>query len=236
MKITLLTGKIYDIKEAIGFDIIIKKSALAKRLSLRIDSKTRLPVLTIPKYCTNKAAIEFAKKNQVWIENTLLKIPEIKKFESGDKISIFGQELIITHDSTLKSGTFIQDSKLFVSGEQSFLHRRIKDFIKKEAKVKLTKLSKEKSALIDAKLKAVTIKDTKSRWGSCSTYKNINYSWRISLAPMAVIDYLVSHEVAHLKHHDHSENFWNCVESLCPEHTKSKSWLQKYGKLLHAYE
>jgi hypothetical protein len=236
MKVTLLTGKIYDIKEALGFDIIVKKSDRAKRLTLRICSKTRAPVLTMPKNCTNKAAVEFVKKNEVWIENTLLKTPEIKKFQNGDKIFLFGQALTITHDSKLKSGTFIKDGNLFVSGEEAFLHRRVKDFIKKEAKTRLTQLTREKAAIIGARLNSVTIKDTKSRWGSCSTHKNINYSWRLSLAPLEVIDYIVSHEVAHLKHLDHSENFWACVKSLCPNYAKNKSWLQKYGKLLHVYE
>jgi len=62
----------------------------------------------------------------------------------------------------------------------------------------------------------VTIKDTKSRWGSCSSLNNINYNWRIALAPMNAIDYLIAHETAHLRHRDHSKAFWNCVKTLCP--------------------
>ena len=88
---------------------------------------------------------------------------------------------------------------------------------------------------IGKNVKTVTIKDTKSRWGSCSNRGNINYSWRIILAPKNVINYLVAHEVSHLLYQDHSNDFWNCVEVLHKEYENSRDWLKTKGKSLYLY-
>lgn len=236
MKITLLTGKIFDIEKELGFPIKIKKSNSIRRISLRVDAKDRIPVLSLPLFCSTKKAVEFVRSHQLWLNNQLKKIPEKTKFKNGEKISFIDQEIEIRHDETLKSGVFIKDGIMFVSGKKEFLHRRVKDFIKAEIKKELTRRSKEKAAEIVCKLNDVVIKDTKTRWGSCSSKNNINYSWRIALAPESVIDYLVSHEVAHLKHQDHSRDFWNCVKKLCPKYIEGRNWLKNKGKELYAYE
>ena len=123
-----------------------------------------------------------------------------------------------------------------MSGEAAFLPRRVRDFIRREAAGRLLELSRQKAALIGCRVNRVTIKDTKSRWGSCSSLNNINYNWRIALAPMNAIDYLIAHETAHLRHRDHSKAFWNCVKTLCPFAESGRRWLKQNGGLLYAYE
>ncbi len=236
MKITLLTGKTFDIQEALGFEIKVIKSPRAKRLTLRIDSKERLPVLTIPERCSAKKAVAFAKEHQDWIERSLARLPQTKKFENGEQISLFGQTVTIRHNSKLRKGTFLEDNVLNVSGEAEFLHRRVKDYIKEQAKNEFYKRSKLLAEKLGCSLHDVTIKDTKSRWGSCSSLHNINYNWRIALAPENVINYLMAHEVAHLKHQDHSRAFWRCVRELYPEAETGKVWLRLHSKELYLYE
>ena len=236
MKITLLTGRIFNIQKALGFEIKVVKSKTARKLTLRIDSKAHLPVLTIPKYCSSKQAVEFALSHKDWIERNLAKIPSPKRFADKERFSFFGSEIEICHDSSLKSGSFLQDNILHVSGSEEFCHRRVSDFIKRETQKKLLELSRQKASALERKVNTVYVKDTKSRWGSCSTNGNLSYSWRLALAPEFVIDYLISHEVSHLKHPDHSRNFWNCVKALCPECAKGKAWLKTHGKELYAYE
>ena len=115
------------------------------------------------------------------------------------------------------------------------MHRRVTYFLKKTAHDRLLELSRQKAALIDRVVHSVSIKDTKSRWGSCSSKSNINYNWRIVLAPAHVIDYLVCHEVSHLRHQDHSPAFWDCVASLCPDYQEGRAWLKVKGKELYRY-
>ena len=185
MKITLLTGKTYNIEQQIDFPIKIVKSPRAKKLTLRIDTREHLPVLSIPRYCPQKKAVEFVLAHKQWINDSLNRLPCSKPFEA-----------------------------------QNEFYKRSNKYAKK----------------LGETINGVTIKDTKSRWGSCSTLQNINYSWRIALAPDFVINYLMAHEVAHLRHPNHSRCFWDCVASLYPEYEQGEQWLKEHGKDLYRYE
>lgn len=240
MKITLFTGKTSNlqnkIKNELGLDISVTKRALTKKLTIRIDGRSKIPNVSIPTYCSDKKAFCFIESNLPWILEKLSQIPNQEKFENGSSITLFGQALTIRHKPELKAGVFIDKDELIVCGSQDFIHRRVKDFCKAFAKNKLYEISKFKANLINCSLNKVVIKDTKSRWGSCSSNNNINYNWRISLAPDFVIDYLTSHEVSHLKHQDHSKNFWNCVKSLSPNFEQGRDWLKNHGRELNIYE
>ena len=235
MKITLLTGKTFDIKEAVGMDIKIIQSASSRKLILHIDNKERVPVLSIPKYCTRKRAINFVNENMDWILETLQKLPERKHFSDGEVISLFGKSVTINHCPAARCGVRLENDKLIVSGGAEFLHRRVKDYIRQTAETEFYNLSASLAAKIGCKINNVCIKDTKSRWGSCSTLNNINYNWRVALAPQYVINYLMAHEVSHLKHQDHSPAFWQCVASLDKDWEKGRNWLQKNGRILYTY-
>ena len=236
MRITLLTGKTYDIRKNFDFDFEVNRTKLAKRLTIRIDHKKKLPIVTIPHSCSQSRAIKFIESNQLWIKHHMNQIPDSKLFEDGDIISLFGQKYTIVHDDKLKLGTFIKDANLYVSGQASFTHRRVKDFIKTYAKIELAKMAHEAALKLDKKINTIFIKDTKSRWGSCSSNNNINFNWRISLAPDYAIKYLVYHEVAHLKEQNHSEDFWKTLEFIYPEYEKGQLWLKNHGKELYLYE
>lgn len=240
MKIILLNGKISKLQEKIkdetGLDIEVKKSTKSKKISLRIDSKLNKAVLSIPRFCSLQKSLDFVVMHKQWIAEKLRELPEKKLFEDGEIISLFGEELKIVHSPNTKAGVHIKGKNIIISGSLDFLHRRTKDFIIKTSKEKFYNLSKQKADEISERLNRVFIKDTKSRWGSCSSLRNINYSWRIALAPYHVFEYIVAHEVSHLKHQDHSQNFWNTVKELCPKYEISYKWLQKNGKDLHIYE
>jgi len=236
MKITLLTGKIYNIQDAFDFPLKVIKSPRAKRLTLRIDSKDRLAMLSLPPRCTQKQAISFIEKHQDWVIESLSKLPQMQRFSSGQQISLFGKNIIIQHAPEKRWGARVENGVLYVSGSSEFTHRRVKDYIKKQAQKTFLNLSQKLAKKINCQVNDVVIKDTKSRWGSCSSLNNINYNWRLALAPQEVIDYIVAHEVSHLAHQDHSEEFWECVASLCPNYQKGQDWLKQHGKELYVFE
>ena len=237
MKITLLSGKTFDIDANLGFDMRIVYSTRSRRLTLRIDKKDRVAVLTVPRYCSRKKAVSFVENHQDWILDNLNKIPALKKFQNHDKISLFGQEYTIEHTS-VRGGTGLDKKNhiLYISGGIEFLHRRVKDFIKKMALEEFRRRSQKTAEKIGKKIHNVCIKDTKSRWASCSTLNNINYSWRLALAPEYVIRYIVAHEVSHLKHQDHSPYFWALVDFLEDDAQKGRQWLSENGHLLYIYK
>ena len=234
MKITLLTGKTFDIENAFDFPLKIKTSLRLKHMGLRIDHKSHEVICSVPKFCSKKKIVEFIGKHLDWIEQKLSNLPALKDFEDGERIRIFGRDVVICHQEDFGAPKLVED-KLFVGGDKAFLHRRVKDFIKREAKKEFLHRSQILADKLQVKLSGVTIKDTKSRYGSCSTLKHINYSWRIALAPDMVIDYLMAHEVAHLKHQNHSPAFWQTVRFLDINCDEGKSWLSAHGNELFLY-
>ena len=236
MKITLLTGKTFDIAEAVGMDIKVVQSKSLRKLTLRIDDKERIPVLSVPRFCSRRQAVNFVNEHMDWIVNALNKLPEVKYFNDGETFSLLGKTVTVKHCPDARRGVWEEDGYLFVSGAKEFIHRRVKDYIKKRAGKEFYERSKILATKLAENLSGVSIKDTKSRWGSCSSLGHINYSWRIALAPDYVIDYLLAHEVSHLKHPDHSDDFWACVAGLCPEWSNGRIWLKRKGKSLYAYK
>jgi len=235
MQITLLTGKTSKIKSKFDFELDVKTSLKAKRISLKIDAKKHIPVVTLPRFCTANYAIDFIDRHKDWIEESLNKIPKKIEFKHGDKLSIMGQIYIVNHTPNAKAGVWLENGMINVSGGEEFLNSRLKNFVKKVAKNELSKLAREKAKVINCYVNKVCVKDTKTRWGSCSTKSNINFSWRIVLAPSIVIDYLISHEVCHLIHHNHSKEFWSELDNLAIDMKKGNSWLKENGNSLFSY-
>ena len=147
MKITLLTGRTFDIQAKLGFEIKIVKSPRAKRLTLRIDEKAHLPVLTVPRYCSGKKAFAFVDSHRDWIQNMLARLPKAKHFSNGEQISIFGEKYIILHNEKQR-GALLKDGFLIIGGEPEFLHRRVCDFLKKLALLWTQKASVVNNELI----------------------------------------------------------------------------------------
>lgn len=234
MKITLLTGRTFDFSKQLGFEIKIIKSPRAKRLTLRIDEKKHQPVLTVPKYCSQTKALNFVTEHKDWITNMLARLPKASGFTNGETFLFFGQQYTVQHIENHK-GTIFEDTYLKVGGKPEFLHRRIIDYLKEQTLKRLSEITVKKAKNINCRVNSVSVKDTKSRWGSCSTRGNINYNWRICLAPEYVIDYLICHEVSHLKHPNHSTDFWQTVKELCPTYEDGRHWLKIKGKDLYKY-
>ena len=234
MKITLLNGKDFDYQSYCGFNLKVIKNSKIKKLSLRIDEKLHLPVLNIPQNYSHKKVLSFIDAHHDWIINSISRLPDICHFQNGNIFSFFGQEYTLIHAPENKTSKF-ENNTLKICGDIEFLHRRTTDFLKKQTLQKLSDLSIKIAKSIDCKISHLSIKDTKSRWGSCSTSGKICYNWRICMAPIGVINYLVCHEISHLKHPNHSADFWNCVQSLCPNYKEMRRWLKSNGKTLYKY-
>ncbi|MBC8269352.1 MAG: M48 family metallopeptidase [Rhodospirillaceae bacterium] len=94
-------------------------------------------------------------------------------------------------------------------------------------------LHQTKATQIGKKATRITIRDTRTRWGSCSFKGCLSFSWRLVMAPPGVLDYVVAHEVAHLAHMNHGPEFWDTVDSLCPNASNGRAWLSENGSALH---
>ena len=214
------------IKETI--EIQIKRIKGCHSMRLRINRNGQ-PVLSLPYWIPKAMGLMWAHKQENWIQqNTFVPI----KFHDGQVISVLGKQVIIRH-SPDRVRTHIKEDILWVAGEESFLPRRVCDFIKKEFLTYLHPQITEKEKILNLKHSRVTLRDTSTRWGSCSSRGGLSFCWRLAMAPLFVIDYLVAHEIAHLKHMNHSAAFWKTVSELTPYTNQAKKWLKENGHHLH---
>lgn len=219
-------------------DLVLKINPRAKRMALRLDPKKQLINLVVPKRASMRSAYLFALEHKYWIQEKLSELPPAIHFTNGTIIPILGQdtEIGITYDITLKTTDIsLKNNKLLVFTNKEDPAPRIKRFIINLAKKELTTLSHEKAAQINKKIMSVDVKDTSSRWGSCSQDGKLSYSWRLIFAPTHAFDYVVAHEVAHLLHMDHSPAFWMECEDLSANYSRGKSWMKRHSGELIRY-
>jgi predicted metal-dependent hydrolase len=206
-----------------------RRSSRARRVSLRIDPTGGAVVVTLPTKATRKAGMALLMGHADWVSDRLAALPEAVAFTDGAMVPICGVPHRIRHAPAAKGGAFLLDQELHVTGAPEFLSRRVRDFLRREALRRLSALTIAKAGLIGIVPKRVTVKDTTSRWGSCAPDKSLALSWRLLMAPAFVQDYVVAHEVAHLRHMNHGPKFWSLVDELTP-HTKTAiPWLRAEG-------
>ena len=150
-------------------------------------------------------------------------------------VPVLGVPHVIDHEPAARRGVWCQNGAIRVSGRREHLARRVADFLRREAGTELSRRAHAKAETIGHKIERITLRDPKSRWGSCSSNKRLNFSWRLILAPEAVLDYVVAHEVAHLEHMNHGDRFWALVAELTPEVKRPRRWLHTQGASLLRY-
>jgi predicted metal-dependent hydrolase len=209
-----------------------RRSSRARRVSLRIDPAEGAVVVTLPARASRKAGMALLMGHADWVSNRLAALPEAVAFGDGAMVPICGVPHRIRHDPAMKGGAFLLDQELHVAGAAEFLSRRVRDFLRQEAGRRLSALVNAKAAVIGIRPRRVTMKDTTSRWGSCAPDRSLALSWRLVMAPPFVQDYVVAHEVAHLRHMNHGPQFWSLVDELTPHTRAAIPWLRAEGARL----
>jgi len=147
-------------------------------------------------------------------------------------VPLHGVEHRIRHAPLARAGVRVEGREIVVSGEARFLARRVADFFRAEARRSFGELVAAKAAAAQVRPARIAVKDTRSRWGSCATSRNLAFSWRLVMAPRHVQDYVAAHEVAHLRHMNHGPRFWALVDQLTPHGSDAVAWLRAHGPKL----
>lgn len=216
----------------------LRVSRRARRIALRLDNSTRHVALVVPVRYNIEKAEKFALEHKDWIRQKIAELPRPVAFRHGAVIPVLGRdrEIVVIYDPALKTTSIrLTKNELRVKTNQRNPASRITRFLKQEARDTLTNLALEKAATINRKINSVQVRDTKSRWGSCSTGGRLSFSWRLIFAPWEALDYLVAHEVAHLIHMDHGKRFWALCEKLSDDYETGKSWITNHGHELMRY-
>jgi predicted metal-dependent hydrolase len=214
--------------------VIVRKRRGARRFVIRYQPLQHSVGLTLPPYASIRQGLRFAQEKSEWIAQRMNEKPPTVSFADGAIIPILGKEYTLCHVGG-RGVVKEEGDKIIVPGDAAFMPRRVRDFLKAKAREEITKLSQHQAERLGKKIKKISLRDTSSRWGSCSHDGNLSFSWRLVLAPYAVLEYLVSHEVAHLQEHNHSPAFWALVAKLFPAYEQAQQWLSEHGQRLYSY-
>lgn len=220
--------------------VMVRRHPQARRLTLRVRATSRDVTLTAPPHVALSFARAFVERHREWVRVRLVRLPEAVPFEDGAVIPLRGQPHRIVHRPQARGTVWIEPAArgmpaLCVAGEAPHISRRVQDFLKKEARRDLAAAVKHYTGALGVEVGRLTLRDTASRWGSCSAGGDLSFSWRLILAPAVVLDYLAAHEVAHRLEMNHGVRFWRLVEQVCPARREAEAWLRRHGSELHRY-
>ncbi|MEH3117541.1 MAG: SprT family zinc-dependent metalloprotease [Methylorubrum populi] len=218
------------------FRVAVLRRPTARRLTLRVSNATGAVVLTLPTRSSLATAQKFAQSHGGWIAGRLAKLPERVPFTAGSVVPLRGvPHRIVPREGRGTAEADPASATLAVPGETTHMPRRVREFLMREARRDLSQAVAVYAARLGQRPARVTLRDTRSRWGSCTARGELNFSWRLILAPPVVLDYLVAHEMAHLREMNHSPRFWALANDLCPNVDEAERWLKRHGSTLHRY-
>ncbi|WP_270934794.1 M48 family metallopeptidase [Falsiroseomonas oryzae] len=207
-------------------------STRARRVSLRVCPRAGAVVVTLPPRSGRRAGLALIREHEAWIRERLAALSPVVEFASGAELLLGGATHVIRHEPRARGGAFLDGAAIVVTGAREFLRRRVTDFLRAEARRRIGLLAVPHAAALGVKPRAIRVKDTRSRWGSCAPDGTLAFSWRLVMAPEWVTDYVVAHEVAHLRELNHSARFWSLVEGLTPHRDAAVEWLRAEGPAL----
>ncbi len=216
----------------------LRVSKRARRLALRLDSKERVITLVVPGRTSFGKAYEFAKSHEEWINKRLDSLPKPVPFVQGEVVPVAGinRTIHISYDFDLKTTSILlKNNEISVVTNHEDVSGRIERFLKRHACELIKPLAIKKAESIGKSINGVAVRDTKTRWGSCSNDGKLSFSWRLIFAPPAAMDYVISHEVAHLRHMNHGKAFWSACRSLCDDYLEGHNWMHNHGHELMRY-
>ena len=217
---------------------ILKRSARAKQIRLEIKRDTGLTVVVPRSYGLNQLT-SFLEAKQSWILGNLAKCEEIqslyagKELKNGDTIPYLGRnlKLVIQENHRNASNVKLVQDILIVSLRpgNGRLNIALERWYRMQAAELMKKKVDELSARLGISYTRLTIRGQKTRWGSCSRKGNLSFNWKLLMAPEPVIDYVIIHELAHLKEMNHTKRFWAIVDEYCPQWRKYRKWLRDFN-------
>lgn len=214
----------------------LRRSAQARRLNLRVSGLDGRVTLTMPRSLPLSEALAFLREKESWLRAAVGRVPGRQNVCPGQDILLRGRMLRITENPATKRITETADA-LLVPRDPGGLRTpaRVAAYLKTAAQTDLLPAVDHYAGALGHDFKALSLRDTRSRWGSCTTDGRLMFSWRLIMAPPDVLRYVAAHEVAHLRHMDHSRAFWGCVRGLMPDYTTHRDWLRVHGAKLHGY-
>ena len=219
--------------------IVVSSRRGLRNITLRPKTQPKRELHVSKPWLTPMSVVmRFVEQKRRWCERIFNNAPQKVILRSGDEIEFLGRRVMLRHDSARRSNEFVVHddvtATLIVGGGADMFERRVRDFIRAQFLIAVKQMVR--GAPRELWPRRITIRDTSSRWGSCSSSGTMSFSWRLAFAPTDVMRYVVMHELAHQVHMDHSPAFWQTVSQLYGFGVeRARYWLNKHGAELHKY-
>jgi len=214
-------------------DVRLIRHPRARRLKLKVDLLSGQVILTAPRYASRAQTQAFLEENALWVQEQQLRLTPAQPFAPGLALTLFGEPVVLLHDPALRGLGRLENGALTIGGAPDMFARRCMATIRALAQQRFSVWADEYAARLGLPPTLIRVKDTRSRWGSCSWRGGISLSWRLAMAPLDVAHYVVAHEVAHRIELNHGPRFWALVQQLVGPVTQQRNWLVQKGYLLH---
>jgi len=216
-----------------------KVHRLARSLKLKVEANGEVVVVS-PSHVPSRLIQDFVASHLDWIARAQAKLRELRPAASHDTVQLFGQEypLSVSEEPNHKLGVTLKDHQITIRLVSRNITPTLKSpkvtlelehYLKATAEKYIVPRTHQLAQIMSIKFGRITLREQKSRWGSCSSQGNLNFNWRLVHYPPAIIDYVIIHELAHRKHMNHSVSFWNFVSQFDPEYLKHRGWLKRHG-------
>ncbi len=220
-----------QLAEPIG-TVQVRRISRARRLTLRVRQTTGEISVSAPLRVGQREIAAFVVAQAGWIAARRSALPEFLYPSKGDRLEILGEPVTLCSGPRLNR----QGGVLALPGKDAIYRAALAGYLKETARAALTLASDKYSKAVGRSYTALSLRDTRSRWGSCSSAGRLMYSWRLVLAPPDILEYVAAHEVAHLREMNHGASFWHLVAELRPSFDRERNWLRQNGTHLHAYK
>ncbi len=223
-----------------SIQVKIKRNPRAKRYLLRLPVGASTPVVTVPKGGTLARACGFVQSHSDWLAERLAKRPQARAFMVGGLAPLRGVEHRIALSGKLRGLVEAREAtdgvrEIVVPGDEAHLARKLEKWLKQQALFDLEAAVARHARALGKAPTGISVRDTRSRWGSCASNGRLSFSWRLVLAPPDILDYVAAHEVAHLAQMNHGPQFWTLCRQLAPQTDLAREWLRTHGAHLHCY-
>ncbi|WP_144184796.1 M48 family metallopeptidase [Elioraea rosea] len=212
-----------------------RRSPRARRVTLRIDPTSGSVVVTLPMRAGRNQGVALLRAHADWVRERLAALSPRVPFIDGAIVPLLGRPHAIRHRPGAVGGVWLEGEEIHVSGDPSFLSRRVTAWLREHAKAEIAPRAAIHAGRIARRFARISIKDPRSRWASCAPDGTLAFSWRLVLTPPWVLDYVIAHEVAHLAEMNHGPRFWAAVARLTPHADAAKVWLAAHGQRLLRY-
>lgn len=215
--------------------LLVRRHPRARRASLRISADGEGVIVVLPARKRVEDGVAIAREHAAWIRDRLQALPRRVPFADGAVLPVHGRSLVVRHTQAGRAKVEESGNMLAVGGEAEDIPRRIEAWLRGEARRVLTERAAAQAHRLGRSPSRIAIRDTRSRWGSCSSAGMLSFSWRLILAPPEVLDYVVAHEMAHLAQRGHGPEFWRVVARLTGHANAGRAWLRRHGRDLFRY-